>query len=222
MTRVRTTAGILALCFLTIAGASACQSGNSEKDTESNRTADINCDGSLNSSAISATRKLLGSESFITSTGDGGAASTAKDIVSEYRTHGISGGKEAGLCWIYSSKKDLSDITISFAFSGEVPQSDKVASTFTPYRLGALALTSTQRAVIYMKCSSVKFESDGSRETFVLRGETNNRYEPEGSSFEAQKNNLIVMHSASLALARALRCENNGGLLSEFKMPAKA
>lgn len=171
---------------------------------------------------MNAVASLVGSDTYRTSSPPDGAVGAAKDIVSEYRTNGITKRNKVGPCWIYRSQKDLSDLTISFSFVTEVPQSNSVASTFTPYDMGALALAGSQRAAIYMKCSSTRFESDGSRQTFTLRGETSNRYLPNGSPKELQKNNLIVMHSASLSLARALNCQDNAGIPTEFKMLAKA
>ncbi|MEU6557612.1 hypothetical protein ABZ915_46490 [Streptomyces sp. NPDC046915] len=211
----------LALAMLVVAGASAC-SDNSGAQAGSAKTGERNCNGALNGSAASAVQQLVRSKSFRTSSPDGGAAGAAKKIVSEYRTNGVEGGGEIGLCWIYGPKKNVSDLTISFSFSNDVPQSDKVASVFTPYHMGALALASNQRAVIYLKCSSTKFDSDGSRETFVIRGETNNRYEPDGSPAQVRRNNLIVMHSGGLALAKALACKNDADLPNDFRMPTKA
>ncbi|WP_129306237.1 hypothetical protein [Streptomyces sp. L2] len=185
------------------------------------QAADTNCGGALNSAALIAAQRLVGSQSFTTSTIKGGTAGTARRIIAEYRTHGVTGTQRSGLCWIYGSKKDLSDLTISFSLSQDVPQSHDVASKFTPYRLGSLALTSAQRAVIYLKCSSTKFESDSDRQTFILRGEVNNRYTPDGAPTEAQRNNLVVMYSASLALVKTLVCANDAGLPDKFGMPVQ-
>ncbi|MGW7260987.1 hypothetical protein [Streptomyces sp. NPDC054834] len=218
---VRSGAASLALALLVVVGASACSEDGGD-EAESVRAGERDCYGALNSSAASAVKQLVGSDSFRTSSPDGGAAGAAKEIVSNYRSNGAERGGKTGLCWVYGSKKDLSDLTISFSRSSDVPQSDKVASVFTPYHMGALALASSQRAVIYLKCSSTKFDSDGSRETFVIRGETNNRYEPDGSPAQVRKNNLIVMHSGGLALAKALACTNDADLPNDFRMPSKA
>ncbi|MFF9818344.1 hypothetical protein [Streptomyces sp. NPDC014006] len=210
------TAGVWAGLALLLLGVSACDSGSGQKS----EAVDTNCDGSLNGSAVNAAKQLIGRRTLITSAEDG-AAGAAKTLVSEYRTHGTDEVVRAGFCWLYGGEKDLSDITISFAVSDRVPRPNEVASMFTPYRLGALALTSPQRAVIYLKCSSVKFASDGSRQTIVLRGETNNRYTPHDTA-AASSNNLVVMHSASLALSKALGCESNAGLPNQYSMPPKA
>lgn len=204
--------------MLVAAGATACSGNDGTESDAGNR----NCNGALDSSAAKAVTHLVGSDSFLTSSPNGGAADVAKEIVSEYRNRGINSANDKGLCWIYGSEKDLSDLTITFSFASEVPQSNKVASSLTPYRMGALALTSSRRAVIYLNCSSTKFESNGSRQSFAIRGETNNRYEPDGSPAEAGRNNLIVMHSGALALARALGCKNNAGLPDKFVMPSRA
>ncbi|MFF4400520.1 hypothetical protein [Streptomyces sp. NPDC001480] len=222
MKLARTLARPLALALLALSGAVACQSDGNDGAADPAKTADKDCSGSLTGPAASAVTDLLGSDSYTTSSAHEGASGTAQDLVSEYRSKGVTGGGKVGLCWIYRSKKDLSDLTISFSFATEVPQSNKVASSFAAYKMGALALTSSQRAVIYMACSSTKFESDGSRQTFTIRGETNNRYEPDGSPTEQRKNNLIVMHSGSIALAKALDCKDDSDLPGKFIMPPKA
>ncbi|WP_432083416.1 hypothetical protein [Streptomyces sp. WAC 04229] len=176
----------------------------------------------MDHSGKKAAASLLGTESYRTSAAAGGTAGAAKEVVSRYRTAGVTEGKKVGLCWIYRSTKDLSDVTITSSFAQEVPDSDAAASVFTPYKMGELALASSRKAVVYLKCSSPRFEADGSRETTTLRVETSNRDEPDGSPAGLRKNNLTITHSAGLALAEALGCENNAGLPGTFKMPSQA
>ncbi|MFI6208719.1 hypothetical protein ACIBAI_20315 [Streptomyces sp. NPDC051041] len=200
---------------------SSCQSGDDQGSANPGKVRENDCLGTLNEAATKAAASLLGSESYVTSSSRDGATGAAKEIVSEYRTNGITGGNEVGICWIYRSKKDVSDLTISSSFATEIPKSSTVASVFTPFKMGEIALAGNREAVVYMQCSSRRFETDGSQETFTLRVEASNRYEPDGSPVELQEKNLTVAHSASLALAKALDCKNNGGLTSEFRMPSR-
>jgi len=212
----------LAVTLLAFSGVVACQSSSDGTKTPPSNAVDNNCKGSLNSAAINAAKSLVGSDSLRTSSESDGASGAAKELISEYRSNGINGNGKIGFCWIYRASQDLSDITISFSFAAEVPDSDKVASVFTPYKMGTLALAGEQKAVLYMECSSSRFESDGSRESFTIRGETRNRYDPDGSPVTLRERNLTVMHSASLALAKAMECKNNANLPDHFKMPDEA
>jgi hypothetical protein len=217
----RTATKALALALVAASGLSACHAGSSKK-AQPDRASQSNCSGSLDSAGVKAVANLLDTDDYTTSSVHGGVDGAAKQIVSEYRAHGVTQGNKVGVCWIYGSQKDLSDITISFSFQGEVPHSDRVSSNFTAYKMGSLALANSRQAVIYMRCSSVKFASDGTRETLVLRGEAINRYEPDGASSALQKENLAVIHSVSVSVAGALGCEGDAGLPRDFKMPARA
>ncbi|MBC2867686.1 hypothetical protein [Streptomyces mexicanus] len=217
----RTATKALALALVAASSISACQAGSSKKP-QADKTSQSNCSGSLNSAATKAVANLLDTEDYTTSSVHDGVDGAAKQIVSEYRTHGVTQGNKVGVCWIYGSQKDLSDITVSFSFQTEVPNSNRVSSNFTTYKMGSLALANSRQAVIYIRCSSVKFASNGTRETLVLRGEATNRYEPDGASSALQKENLTVIHSVSAAVAKALGCEGGAGLPSNFTMPARA
>ncbi|MCF2131881.1 hypothetical protein L1I79_36485 [Strepomyces sp. STD 3.1] len=113
-------------------------------------------------------------------------------------------------------------MTITSSFAPGVPDSGAVASTFTPYKMGELALASSRKAVVYLKCASPRFEAEGSQKAPILRLETSNRYEPDGSPAELRRNNLAITYSAGLALIKALGCENNANLPDTFKMPSGA
>ncbi|MEU5595979.1 hypothetical protein [Streptomyces sp. NPDC020298] len=87
---------------------------------------------------------LLGSGSYITSPAYEGVSGAAQELVSEYRSKKVADGGPVGLCWIYRSEKDLSDVSISFSFATEVPQSSQVASFFfTAYKMGTLGLANS-------------------------------------------------------------------------------
>ncbi|WP_432155622.1 MULTISPECIES: hypothetical protein [unclassified Streptomyces] len=220
---IRGRAASLALSLLLCAGVTACQSSDDNTQAApSTETVDGNCAGALDENAVAAAAALIDATRVRTSTASGGMTGAAKALVSEYRKNGISEGSKIGVCWIYRSSKDLSDITVSFSFATQIPDAKKTASVFTPYKMGALALAGNQSAALYMRCTSSEFDPDGSKESFLIRGETRNRYEPDGNDVAVQKRNLTVAHSVSFAMAKALRCENNAGLSGAFEMPSKA
>jgi len=212
------TAAVLAVTFCI----SACQSGDTKENATPAPTERSNCLGFLNQAGTKAAAGLLGTDSYLTSAAPKGTAGAAKEMVSEYRANGVTEAKKIGLCWIYRTTKDLSDVTITSSFASEVPDSSAVASAFTPYKMGELALASSRKAVVYLSCSSERFEADSSRRTTTLRVEASNRYEPDGSPEELRKDNLTITHSVALALAEGLGCENNADLPSAFKMPPAA
>ena len=216
----RTTATWTATALTVIFCATACQSDGTKEAASPAPTAQSDCLGFLDKSGTRAAAGLLGTDSYQTSAAHDGAAGAAEEVASEYRAKGVTESKKVGLCWIYRSTKDLSDVTVTSSFASDVPDSGAVVSTFTPYDMGELALASSRKAVIYLKCSSPRFEADSSRMTTTLRLETSNRYEPDGSPTQARKNNLTIAYSAGLALAEALGCDNNAGLPSTFEMPS--
>lgn len=216
MSTTRRTTAALATVLLLAAGATACSDDSEAKESAWNQ----HCGGALDSGATRAASRLVGSDSIVTI---GGATDTAKEIVSEYRTKDFRRAllePPLRLCDIFAHKKSFYDLKIEFNFEEKLPQHP--AKSFARYHMGELTLTESRRASIYLKCSSSKFDPDGTQETLLIRGHIFNRYEPDGPPAEAAKNNLIVMHSSALAFAKALGCKNNAGLENRFVMPQKS
>lgn len=196
---------------------SSCQT---QEDTEKDETEESSqsCKGILTSTAQSAAKKLIDSDSLRTYAPEGGPSEIAKAIIADNTSSGKQTDRDHDLCLIYKGESDLSSAEITFSLADEVPAKGHAASTFTEYKLGSLALAGTRSASLYLACSSSKFSDEGEK-PFTLRGEMQNRYEPEGDHHELRKENLTVLHSAGLALAKALYCTDNADLPSSFTMP---
>ncbi|TGA85688.1 hypothetical protein [Streptomyces sp. MZ04] len=192
----------------------ACDS-DTAKSEESGSAVDEPCGIKLSADAKRAALNLIGTDKYEATSPDGGPTGTASKLVKEHQTYGDSRAHKYDLCLTYKSAADLSATSISFSLIAEEPSKD-FDPEFAQYDLGAtLAIAKPRNAVLYMNCSSSRFDK-GSGEPVVIRGEHRTRTPPDEDSKRLGKENLAVLHSASLALTQALKCKNHAGLPKEF------
>ncbi|MEV1063050.1 hypothetical protein [Streptomyces sp. NPDC050263] len=87
------------------------------------------------------------------------------------------------------------------------------APEFTELKMGELAVTAADKAYVFFACRSPKYYDPTSPAHIVIgvrRGGMPT--EPEGDVEALKDAYATVAHSVSLAMAKELRCEKNGGL----------
>ncbi|MFF3056364.1 hypothetical protein [Streptomyces sp. NPDC057909] len=174
------------------------------------------CGIQLPGDAERALLDLLGAQKLDTFGSRHGVRNTAQALATG-RASGDDNGYE--LCRAYGPSSDSSSITLKFSTADEVPK--EPASQFTRYKMGAMALSRPRSALLYMKCSSDQFAS-GFDDPVVIRGELYNMTSAGESDNTVTKENLNVLHAASLGLAKKLGCRDSAQLPSKFTMPPKA
>ncbi|WP_143663789.1 hypothetical protein [Streptomyces sp. rh34] len=82
------------------------------------------------------------------------------------------------------------------------------------FSLGKEALANTRSAGIYFECVSPRLDGSKNRPARIYGGLSNAH--DRGDALENLMNNLAVLHSAALAVAEKLECENDAGLPEEL------
>jgi len=136
----------------------------------------------------------------------------AKKLVSGFRETGVDEYQEYPLCYAYGPSVVNAMIDFSFYFPKTVPESP--ATQLTPYELGKLSLARSSRAYLFMECSSSKFGSGN--EPVLIEAELGRMRPPASESETGRMDNLNVLHTVSLAMAKELGCKGDAGLPARF------
>ncbi|MFE7903052.1 hypothetical protein ACFU3E_37355 [Streptomyces sp. NPDC057424] len=176
------------------------------------------CGVQLSTGARKALLHLVGSNEFESSGSQDSLGNTAKALVSGYGENGPDDyGKEYDLCTVYGSTASMG-IDLSFHLPEGIPTS--VSPKFKKYEVGELALSRPPKASLYMKCSSDAFGSDSG--TVLIQGDLTNTQAPSRDDATVRKENLNVLYSVSLAMAKELGCEGDADLPGQFSLPQEA
>ncbi|WP_328506989.1 hypothetical protein [Streptomyces sp. NBC_00391] len=93
------------------------------------------------------------------------------------------------------------------------PPTDPSASKFTELKMGELAVAAADEAIVFFACQSPRFYDPKSSAHIVIDVQHWAAHTEPEDNVEALKDAYAtVAHSVSLAMAKELRCENNGGL----------
>ncbi|MFF3504155.1 hypothetical protein [Streptomyces sp. NPDC003247] len=172
------------------------------------------CGAALTETARDSLRGLVGTDSYRTLGSDDGPQEVADALVADATAGGTS-TEDHELCLAYDASDDSSSGT-SVAYGLVDAEPENPASVFTRYRLGsATALARAMNAVVFLKCSSGLFK-DGDGKEHLIQGELVNRSTSLEDTEETRRENLTVLHAASLAVARALGCADTAGLPAAF------
>ncbi|MDV9170194.1 hypothetical protein R6V09_08570 [Streptomyces sp. W16] len=142
----------------------------------------------------------------------------AKKLVSGFRENGADDYEEYPLCYAYNPAVDNTMIDLSFYLPEAIPES--AASQLTPYKLGKLSLARSSRAYLYMECSSSTFGSED--KPVPIEVNLGRSWIPASESETMRMENLNVLHSVALAMAKELGCKDDAGLPAQFSVPQKA
>ncbi|MBM7057398.1 MULTISPECIES: hypothetical protein [Streptomyces] len=118
---------------------------------------------------------------------------------------------DGDICRVYGmSASPMEYIEVTWELTGGPPKGEP-ASKFTVLPMGERALTAPDAAAVQFACQSAKLP--GSTPTHIDIGVQ--RWlpmDPEGDPEKLKDAYATVVHSFALAMAKELRCENDGGL----------
>ncbi|PKV85982.1 hypothetical protein BX283_3537 [Streptomyces sp. TLI_146] len=173
------------------------------------------CGGAFQGEAVSALETVTGAKLFFPHSEDEGVSSTASALADDFRKGAPSAPSpgERTMCSVYAKGGgDLTDARLRFALYDEKELlGGDLAPSLHPYAMGKRALAGVKRSYLYFECVSPALPGSKGRPALV-GGELSDRYPPDVDSRPLREASLIVLHSASRALAVALGCERGGGL----------
>jgi hypothetical protein len=209
---VRTAASVVGAALALLLGATACGSDD-KKDSEPELIgASKLCDGTLSAAAQASLEDVTGQKQFGPSTvgdlyGDG-LQGLAKKIKLQFTDQDFT---TETLCSIYLPVGNLPDLTLEFQ-AEEKGTGGELGKYFSKrYRMGTESMAGDRHGSIDFKCLSPELESTEDAPIYV-GGEVRKDRPPHTTAAKAADDNMTIIHSAALALAKQLGCENNGGL----------
>ncbi|NUK86468.1 hypothetical protein [Streptomyces lunaelactis] len=210
-------AGVVLLALLVPLVLVACDDGKDESDRSKDSVSSKQlCDGALSGDAGQAMEAVSGANEFSQLSSEDGVQGVAESIAEEYSNQGAATAKDHSLCQVYSSQSGAGfDLEITYSLADETSAAvGGEDPDFAKYEIGRKALAKVDEAVLYYECASNKLPGSDSSPA-IIRGELKHRHEPEGNPQKLRENNLTILHSASLSLAKNLGCEKNGQLLAK-------
>ncbi|MFH9573921.1 hypothetical protein ACH4MG_25690 [Streptomyces sp. NPDC017454] len=198
-------AGLLCL------GASGCGGGGDEETAGKDVAGTQLCGGdAVSAQASEALKVITGSSRFGTTAEKSTVARAAMDLVEVFPA--LTGGRD-DVCRIYTA-----DGTPDFAIRVTWGLDDgnttgAPASDFTVLPMGERTLAAANRASVLFACRSDRFPNSTNAAHVAIGAERwGMPTEPEGNVEALKDAYATVAHSFSLAMAKELRCEKNGGL----------
>ncbi|MFE7370301.1 hypothetical protein [Streptomyces anulatus] len=167
------------------------------------------CGGeAVSAEAAESLEVITGSSRFDESDEDSTVVHAAKQLSQEF-TSSVTG--DGDICMVFAVDAAQSDrLEVTWELASGPPQGEP-APKFTVLPMGERTLTASDAAVVQFACRSAKLP--GSTPAQVKIGvERWSPEEPEGDPEKLKDAYATVAHSVSLAMAKELGCENNGGL----------
>ncbi|MEV5430208.1 hypothetical protein [Streptomyces sp. NPDC052701] len=165
----------------------------------------------MSADASRALKVITGSSRFEASAEEYTVAQAATDLVEAFGNPKVYRGD---VCRVYTpiGTPDF-ELRITWRLADGAPTDGPVAPEFTVLKMGEEALAAADKAYVQFACKSDKL-GNSSEDTHididVRRGGMPK--EPEGDIEALKDAYATVAHSFSLAMAKELRCEKNGGL----------
>ncbi|MCC9708302.1 hypothetical protein E4N62_25390 [Streptomyces sp. MNU76] len=105
------------------------------------------------------------------------------------------------------------ELRITWRLADSAPTDGPAAPEFTVLKMGEEALAAADKAYVQFACKSDKLGDSSDAAHIVIGVEHRDPFhEPEGDLKALKDAYATVAHSVSLAMAKQLRCENDGGL----------
>ncbi|WP_244336614.1 hypothetical protein [Streptomyces seoulensis] len=167
------------------------------------------CGGNaISAEASRALKVITGSSRFEASSAKYTVAQAASDLVQVFPT--VTDGNA---CRIFTPIGTRSfQLRITWSLVSGAPTSAP-ASKFTVLKMGERTVTATEKAYVFFACRSPRLLDSTNVAHIALRVEYWGMPKDPQDNVEALKNAYAtVAHSYSLAMAKELRCEKNGGL----------
>ncbi|MFD0038116.1 hypothetical protein ACFVIZ_10780 [Streptomyces anulatus] len=172
------------------------------------------CDGVFAGDLAKTVETVTGATSFERRAG-GGMEQLIEEIEKGY-TSGRSWSPRKELCEM-AGKGGRSGAETTLSFHIYAPQDVNYPGNpegTKRFSLGKEAVANVRSAGIYFECVSPQFEGSKNRPARIYGGL--GKASDRGDARESLMDNLRVVHSASLALAEELECEDNAGLPAEL------
>ncbi|MBQ1108042.1 MULTISPECIES: hypothetical protein [unclassified Streptomyces] len=167
------------------------------------------CGGeAVSTEAAESLKVITGASRFEESDEDSTVEHAAKQLSQEF-TSSVTG--DGDICQVFAIDAVQSDrLEVTWELTGGPPEGEP-APKFTVLRMGERALAAPDAGVVQFACRNEKLL--GSQPAHVDVGvERWSPKEPEGDPEKLKDAYATVAHSVSLAMAKELGCENNGGL----------
>ncbi|MFE4526323.1 hypothetical protein OH797_24490 [Streptomyces anulatus] len=192
-------------------GAVGCAGGDDEAPKEGGEfvAGTLLCGGEAVTSEAAASLKVItGSSRFEESAEKSTVVHAAKQLSQEFASS-VTG--DGDICQVFAIDAAQSDrLEVTWELVGGPPEGEP-APKFTVLPMGERALAAPDAGVVQFACRNEKLL--GSQPAHIDVGvERWSPKEPEGDPQKLKDAYATVAHSVSLAMAKELGCENNGGL----------
>ncbi|WP_371244346.1 hypothetical protein [Streptomyces pimonensis] len=164
----------------------------------------------MSADASKALKVITGSSRFEASAEEYTVAQAAADLVDAFLDPRVYRGD---VCRVYTpiDTPDF-DLRITWDLEDSAPTGAS-APEFTVLKMGERAVAAADKAYVFFACRSDKLAGSSSAAHIVIGVEHRDVWtEPEGDVEALKDAYATVAHSVSLAMAKELRCEENGGL----------
>ncbi len=192
-------------------GAAGCAGGDDDAPKEGGEfvAGTFLCGGqAVSDQAGKALEVITGSARFEESDETSTVVHAARELSEKFTSSATGDGD---ICTVFAEDAKQSDrLEVTWELTGGPPEGEP-ASKFRVLRMGERALAAPDAGVVQFACRNEK--SLGSQPAHVDIGvERWSPEEPEGDPEKLTDAYATVAHSVSLAMAKELGCENNGGL----------
>ncbi|MFG3154995.1 hypothetical protein ACGF7W_23430 [Streptomyces sp. NPDC048219] len=168
------------------------------------------CGGAMSADASKALKVITGSSRFEASSEEYSVAEAATDLAAEYPPPAPR--KDA--CRVYTPLGTPHfELRITWSLAEDAPSDGPRDPEFTVLKMGEETVTAADKAYVYFACQSDRFPLPSALAHIVIGVERGGMpKDPEGDVEALKDAYATVAHSFSLAMAKELRCEKNGGL----------
>ncbi|MFD6200226.1 hypothetical protein ACWCQF_01550 [Streptomyces rubiginosohelvolus] len=192
-------------------GAAGCAGGDDDAPKEGGEfvAGTFLCGGqAVSDQAGKALEVITGSSRFEESDETSTVVHAARELSEKFTSSATGDGD---ICTVFAEDAKQSDrLEVTWELTGGPPEGEP-ASKFRVLRMGERALAAPDAGVVQFACRNEKLL--GSQPAHVDIGvERWSPEEPEGDPEKLMDAYATVAHSVSLAMAKKLGCENNGGL----------
>ncbi|MFF2066491.1 hypothetical protein ACFVWZ_32595 [Streptomyces sp. NPDC058200] len=168
------------------------------------------CDGIFSGDVARAVETAVGDRAFFRTSDD--ALEDAASGVKEFYADGQTIVRIRKLCSIKGEARGSGRMDIHFSlYRADDALRTTHSASESPYQLGKRALAGFDGSRLYFECVSPQMNGSGKQPARVYAGMSLDDREVEDTQ-ALREANLTALHAASLALAKELKCENNGGL----------
>ncbi|MFG2812952.1 hypothetical protein [Streptomyces sp. NPDC048410] len=168
------------------------------------------CGGhAISAEASRALKVITGSSRFEASGEEYTVAQAARNLVDVFPT--VTGREDACRIFLPIGSRQF-QLRITWSLESAAP-TGPVASKFTLLKMGELTMTGTEKAYVFFACRSPRLLDSTNVAQIALAVEYWAMPRDPQDNVEGLKDAYAtVAHSFSLAMAKELRCEKNGGL----------